>query len=104
MKTFDKFADWIADHVAKAGFFTFCLVLVIVWLPSILVMPKEVPPQIDTWQLVINTATTIITFLLVALLHNTNHRFEAATNKRLQEIIDKLDEAVDPVDDPGQKQ
>jgi len=102
MSTFDRFADWVAERVASAWFFTCCVLLVVLWGPSIFVMPTSVPKQVDTWQLVINTATTIMSVLLVALLHNSQQRFEKAVNARLQEIIDKLDGASDPVKDAGQ--
>lgn len=98
MNTFDRFATKSAEVVAHAGFFIFCVVLVVAWVPSIAVLR-----DVDTWQLIINTATTIITFLLVALLQNTQGRFETATNARLQELIDKLDRATDPVEDEGQQ-
>lgn len=94
---FDKFADWVARQVAHAWFFLFCVTLVVLWFPTLFVLNP------DTSQLIINTATTIITFLLVALLHNTQHRFELATNKRLQEIIDSIPDKQDPVTDDGQK-
>lgn len=100
---FDKFADWVADHVASPWFFMFCAGLVVGWLPSYLIMPNQVSGKLDTWQLVINTATTIITFLLVALLHNTQHRFEEATNKRLEAIVEAIEGITDPVEDDGQK-
>jgi low affinity Fe/Cu permease len=103
VNSFDKFADWVADAVAHAGFFIFCALLVILWAPSIFIMPKHVPPEIDTWQLVINTTTTIITFLLVALLHNTQHRFEKAVNHRLECIEEELG-IDDPIEDQGQKE
>jgi low affinity Fe/Cu permease len=103
VNTFDRFADWVADHVAHAWFFIFCLGLVIIWAPSIFIVPEKVPGKLDTWQLLINTTTTIITFLLVALLHNTQHRFENATNERLQEIIEAIAGIDDPVTDEGQK-
>lgn len=97
MRWFDRFADWTADKAASAWFFAFCVAVVVVWAPSF-----QVLPDIDTWQLIINTATTVITFLLVALLHNTQHRFEAAQNERWEELFDHLG-IVDPVDDDGQK-
>lgn len=97
MSFFDRFADWVAEFVATAYFFSFCVLLVLVWGPSLPVFGN-----VDTWQLVINTATTIVTFLLVALLHNTQHRFEEATNRRLQVIMAKLG-VEDPVKDEGQK-
>lgn len=97
MSAFDRFADWTAEVVSRAGFFIFCVALVVLWAPSIVLLRN-----VDTWQLVINTATTIITFLLVALLHNTQERFEDATNARLEEIIEALG-IHDPVQDEGQK-
>lgn len=98
MKWFDRFADKIATFTGHAWFFFGCLIMVIVWAPSYFLVKS-----MDTWQLIINTLTTIVTFLLVALLQNTQERFEKAVNARLQEIIDKLDGASDPVDDEGQK-
>lgn len=103
MTAFDKFADWVADQVAHAGFFIFCSLLVILWIPSIFIVPDKVPGKLDTWQLIINTTTTIITFLLVALLHNTQHRQGKATNERFQALIDAMQGVDDPVEDEGQK-
>jgi low affinity Fe/Cu permease len=54
---------------SRAVFFAFCVLPIVVWAPSILVFGS-----IDTWQLIINTATTIITFLMVALLQNSQTR------------------------------
>lgn len=94
---FDKFASKTAELVSKAGFFSFCVILILVWAPSIALIKN-----VDTWQLIINTATTIITFLLVALLHNDQQRFERATNQRLEKIAEHLG-ITDPVEDEGQK-
>ncbi|QIS03729.1 hypothetical protein F5X71_16630 [Nocardia brasiliensis] len=82
---FDRFATGAAALTAKAGFFVFCVLLVLVWAPTFLVLPS-----IDTWQLVINTATTIITFLLVALLQNTQSRSDEAVQQKLNAIADAL--------------
>jgi low affinity Fe/Cu permease len=43
---------------------------------------------VDTWQLIINTVTTIVTFLLVALLQNTQKRAEEAVQRKLNAIAD----------------
>lgn len=99
---FDAFASKVAEKVASAWFFIGCVTLVVLWIPSILIVPSKVPGKVDTWQLVINTATTIVTFLLVALLHNDQQRFEDATNRRLEQIIHAVC-GEDPVDDPAQK-
>jgi low affinity Fe/Cu permease len=63
LSVFDRFATVTSRWVSQAWFFTTCLLLVVIWVPSFFVLRN-----IDTWQLVINTVTTIITFLLVALL------------------------------------
>lgn len=72
---FDRLAGSASQAVSRAPFFSFCALLVIVWVPSIAIIG-----DVDTWQLIINTATTIVTFLLVALLQNSQARFEAAIN------------------------
>lgn len=77
-KLFDRFAAAVADKAASVWFFGFCVLMVLVWAPSYFLFGN-----VDTWQLVINTATTIITFLLVALLHNEQHRNEQAMNEKL---------------------
>jgi low affinity Fe/Cu permease len=82
---FDRFATAAAKFVSRAWFFAFCLLLVIVWAPSIVLLHS-----ISVWQLLINTATTIITFLLVALLQNTQERADNATQGKLNAIADAL--------------
>lgn len=47
----------------------------------------------DTWQLVVNTATTIVTFLMVFLIQNSQNRDAAAMQAKLDELIRALDEA-----------
>ncbi|MEC3914764.1 low affinity iron permease family protein [Nocardia sp. CDC160] len=85
LSLFDRFATSTSDWASRAGFFVFCVGLVVVWVPSILVLPS-----VDTWQLVINTATTIITFLLVALLQNTQRRSDAAVQDKLNAVAGAL--------------
>lgn len=82
---FDRFAGWAAGIVSRAPFFAFCVLLVVVWAPSILVLR-----DIDLWQLIINTATTIVTFLMVALLENSSTRSDAAVQHKLNAIADAL--------------
>jgi len=86
---FDHFAEG-ASHVAShAWFFCFCVLLVVVWAPSILLLKS-----IDTWQLIINTATTIITFLMVALLQNSQTRSDQAVQHKLNAIADALSDLM----------
>lgn len=82
---FDRFADAVARVTAKAWFFAACVVLVLLWAPSILLIQT-----VDTWQLIINTATTIVTFLLVGLMQNTQER----SNRALQQKLNALAAAV----------
>ncbi|MFJ9393082.1 low affinity iron permease family protein [Nocardioides sp. NPDC101246] len=82
---FDHFATRASDFVSRAWFFMMCVLLVVVWAPSIVVLP-----DVDTWQLIINTATTIVTFLLVALLQNTQKRADDAVQQKLNAIAEGL--------------
>jgi low affinity iron permease len=97
MGFFDRFAQRAADIASRAPFFAFCVLLLLLWGPSYFVLKK-----IDTWQLIINTATTIITFLMVALLQNTQTRNDQATQHKLNAIADGLADLMTHVgrDDP----
>ena len=61
------------------------MVLVVVWAPSYFLVD-----DFDTYQLLINTPTTIITFLLVALLQSTQRRGEQAVHKKLDALADGI--------------
>jgi hypothetical protein len=82
---FDCFVASAAGFASRGLFFTGCVLIVALCLPSVLVLA-----DIETWQLVINTITTIITFLLVALLQNTQRRSETALHQKLNAIADGL--------------
>lgn len=84
MGTFDRFACAASGVVSRAPFFVACVLMVVIWAPTLLLLP------IDTSQLIINTATTIVTFLLVALLQNSQQRFENSQNAKLNAIADFL--------------
>ncbi len=81
---FDRFAGHASDIASRAPFFAACVLLIIVWAPTITVF------KFDTWQLLINTATTIVTFLLVALLQNSQTRNDQATQHKLNAMADGL--------------
>lgn len=98
MNWFDRFADWVADQVAHAWFFTLCLGIVVGWLIG---LPFRGWMN-ESWHLLLSSATTAPTFLLVALLHNTQHRAGKATNERFVRLEEHLG-IDDPVDDEGQK-
>lgn len=81
---FDRFAGGASKAASRAPFFAFCVLLIVIWVPTIVFL------QVDTWQLIINTATTIITFLLVALLQNSQERSDKAVQQKLNAIADGL--------------
>jgi len=86
---FDRFAGHASHIASRAVFFAFCVVLIVVWAPSVLLIR-----DIDTWQLIINTATTIITFLLVALLQNSQTRADQAIQHKLNAIAEGLSQLM----------
>jgi low affinity Fe/Cu permease len=86
---FDRFADGSSRFVSRAWFFAFCVLLVVVWAPSIAIFHS-----VSIWQLIINTVTTIITFLLVALLQNTQERSNNAIQPKLNAIADAMSDTM----------
>jgi hypothetical protein len=90
LSVFDRFATKVSEYVSRAWFFVFCVLLVLLWAPSFLLLPN-----IDTWQLIINTATTIVTFLLVALLQNTQKRADDAVQQKLNAVADALSDLME---------
>jgi len=90
---FDRFAGWASGIVSRAPFFAFCLLLVAVWLLEgvIRVAKDGVSAFLESgYQLQINTTTTIITFLLVALLQNSQTRSDRALQHKLNAVADGL--------------
>ncbi|WP_458318811.1 low affinity iron permease family protein [Mycolicibacterium brisbanense] len=95
LSLFDRFATGASSFVSRAWFFLGCVLLVVVWAPTFAFL------QLDTWQLIINTVTTIITFLLVALLQNTERRADDALQQKLNAIAEALADLMQHVrDDP----
>jgi low affinity Fe/Cu permease len=85
-KTFAKFANATARATGSPGAFLLCVFAVVVWAASGPVFKFS-----ETWQLVINTGTTIITFLMVFLIQNTQNRDGAAIQTKLDELIRSSD-------------
>lgn len=79
---FTKFATEIAKWTGRPLVFVGCCALVIGWAVSGPLFGFS-----DTWQLVINTSTTIITFLMVFLIQNTQNRDNNALHAKLDELI-----------------
>ena len=79
---FTRFAKTSANAVGHPVAFGLAALLIILWA-----MTGPLFGFSDTWQLVINTGTTIITFLIVFLIQNTQNRDSAAVQLKLDEII-----------------
>jgi low affinity Fe/Cu permease len=92
---FDGFAEVSAALVGRAAFFTAAVVLVLVWLPLIVVFRS-----IDTWQLVLNTVTSVVAFWLIALLQNTERRNDRALHRKLDALAAALAASMASLDDP----
>src|SRR6478609_4397680 len=80
--TFHAFAHQTADLMGRPGAFLGGLLLIGVWAAL-----GPVFHYSDTWQLVINTGTTIITFLMVFLIQHTQNRDAKAMHLKLDELI-----------------
>jgi low affinity Fe/Cu permease len=79
---FRRFAKRIAELTGTARAFVWASVVIVMWLVTGPVFGFS-----DTWQLVINTGTTIVTFLMVFLIQNTQNRDSKAIHLKLDEII-----------------
>lgn len=88
MKWFNKLAHTCAMTTGSPYAFIFAMGLVAAWIISGPFLRWS-----DTWQLVANTATTIITTLLVLLIQHTQNVNDTALHKKLDEIIRAIDKA-----------
>src|SRR5512141_1829852 len=79
---FRQFSLKVAKQVGSPWAFVTALVVIAVWA-----FTGPIFHFSDTWQLVINTGTTIITFLMVFLIQNTQNRDAAAIQVKLDELI-----------------
>jgi len=79
---FSRFASNTAQVVGHPYMFLFAVVVLVVWAGSGPFFHFS-----DTWQLIINTGTTIITFLVVFLIQNTQNRDAKALHLKLDELI-----------------
>jgi low affinity Fe/Cu permease len=79
---FHKIAQKTSNAVGSAWAFSLAILIIIVWAASGPVFGFS-----DTWQLVINTGTTIITFLMVFLIQNTQNRDAKVIHLKLDELI-----------------
>ena len=79
---FTRFAKWASRAVGRPAAFTIALAALVLWGVSGPLFGFS-----DTWQLIINTGTTIVTFLMVFLIQNTQNRDAEAMHVKLDELI-----------------
>ena len=79
---FTRFAKTTAQVTGRPWVFALAAATIVVWLVSGPLFAFS-----DTWQLIINTGTTIVTFLMVFLIQNTQNRDTAALHIKLDELI-----------------
>jgi low affinity Fe/Cu permease len=85
---FSRMSNEVARLAGKPVTFAICCLTIVVWGTT-----GPVFHYSDTWQLIINTGTTIVTFLMVFLIQNTQNRDGAALQAKLDELIRATKEA-----------
>lgn len=84
-KQFTSFTTSVAMAMGHAWVFIIALAVLIIWALSGPLLGFS-----DTWQLIINTSTTIITFLMVFIIQNTQNRDNMALNLKLDVMMKKM--------------
>ena len=79
---FNTAAQWTSRQCGRASTFAVACVVIVMWAVT-----GPVFHYSDTWQLIINTGTTIVTFLMVFLIQNTQNRDSAGLHLKLDELI-----------------
>jgi len=79
---FDRFARWTEHQLGRSVTFALAFLSIVVWGVT-----GPLFAWSDTWQLVINTGTTIVTFLMVFVIQNTQNRDTQALHLKLDELI-----------------
>ncbi|PKQ29150.1 MAG: hypothetical protein CVT60_06880 [Actinobacteria bacterium HGW-Actinobacteria-10] len=87
-ESFRRFAQLVSKAAGHAAAFILGLVVIVVWVFS-----GPLFDYSDTWQLVINTGTTIVTFLMVFVLQNTQNRDNQAVQLKLDELLRAVHDA-----------
>ena len=84
---FDKFAERVSIAVGTPWAFAIAVLFIVGWA-----IAGPFANYSERWQLVVNTVTTIATFLLVFIIQNTQNRDDLELNKKLDEILKRLKE------------
>ena len=81
-RLFEQLAGRVASAAGQPRAFALALIVILIWAVS-----GPIFHWSDTWQLVINTGTTIVTFLMVFLIQNAQNRDASAIQAKLDELI-----------------
>ena len=87
-KAFQRFAESVARWTGRPTAFVLAVLVVVAWAAT-----GPIFHYGDTWQLVINTGTTIVTFLMVFLIQNTQNRDMLTVQLKLSELVLAVKEA-----------
>jgi low affinity Fe/Cu permease len=79
---FGRFAKWASNAMGHPAAFATAVLIILVWAAMGPIFGFS-----DTWQLIINTGTTIVTFLMVFLIQNTQNRETGAIQLKLDDLI-----------------
>jgi len=85
-KRFSRFADGVGAWTGRPLIFVVNVLLVLLWLTS--------GPFVgfsDQWQLIVNTVTTVLTYLMLFVIQNTQNRDSAATHAKLDELLLRIE-------------
>lgn len=82
VRWFSRFAKWASRQTGRPLSFTIAVAVIVAWVATGPIFHFS-----DTWQLIINTATTIVTFLMVFMIQNTQNRDTEAIQIKLDELI-----------------
>jgi low affinity Fe/Cu permease len=91
---FDRFAEATTRFVSQSAFFTICVVATLIWIPTIFLFES-----VDTWQLVMNTVVSVLAFVLIALLQNSERRYDIALHYKIDALANGLADLMEHLED-----
>jgi low affinity Fe/Cu permease len=91
---FDQFAEASTRFVSTGAFFATSLLVVLLWVPTIWLFES-----VDTWQLVMNTVVSVLAFLLIALLQNSERRYDQALHLKIDAVATGLADLMEHLEE-----